>query len=322
MTIRCRRCQVQVNLSSPCCECSHGIPDIRVQNNSNSDYESLYNEIAESDIEESMQPQELKTAKASDDVFNLRKLLHGKSNLKILEIGPGSGELARELAPYGSVYLLDITSKYLEKLSFATGRFVGNIETIPFYEEFDLIVLCDVLEHVLNEGDALLSIQSALRLGGAVYLRCPSNEPLVSYAQLLGSKYAYVHLRTYSRKSMRRALEFAGLHVVKSKYSQAIPIGFARRNFGVKRLRLARANRFTAEIRFALSGRGTLPRAKGLDFVGARLEAVSWKIADVVRIKKLRGLTATFWYQPSEVWAIGRKNLQLELTNSQDRHIE
>ena len=312
MTINCRKCHVVVTLSAPRCNCLNGIADIRFKNELNADYESLYNEIADSDLEESIQPQELKEAQAKQDIVNLKRVLKGKSGLRVLEIGPGSGHFARELSSFGSVYLGDITPRYIERLEFATGRFVCDVESIPFVDEFDLIVLCDVLEHVLNEGDALLSIQSALKVGGAIYLRCPSNEPLVSYSQRLGSKFPYVHLRTYSRKSMRRALEHTGFRVVQTEYSPAIAIGFSRRNFGIKQLRLARANRFTNEIRYALSGVGTNPRARGLDFVLTRVEAVCWKIVEVLKIAWLRRLITSSWYRPSEVWAIGLKKSALD----------
>jgi 16S rRNA A1518/A1519 N6-dimethyltransferase RsmA/KsgA/DIM1 with predicted DNA glycosylase/AP lyase activity len=71
----------------------NGIADIRFKNELNADYESLYNEIADSDLEESMQPQELKEARAKQDIVNLKRVLKGKSALRVLEIGPGSGHL-------------------------------------------------------------------------------------------------------------------------------------------------------------------------------------------------------------------------------------
>ena len=312
--VTCRRCKSIISLAEATCSCANGVPDLRRITGVSSQYADLYDEIASDDLDESMQPHEMKRQRAKKDIQNLRSVLRHRQNLNILEIGPGSGYLAKELTCYGSVFVLDITPRYIEKLDFVSGRFIGDVELLPFENQFDLIVMCDVLEHVLNEGDSLLSIHRALRTGGAIYIRCPSNEPLVSYAQKLGSKFPYVHLRSYTRKSLRRALEHSGHQNVKTQYSSATALGFARRDFRFPNLRIARSRRFIAEIQYSLTNQGSVQKPKGLDLFLTYVEAATWRIAKVLRLPIFVRVTGSLWYRPSEVWAIGTKRIDLPIT--------
>ena len=50
---------------------------------------------------------------------------------------------------------------------------LADAERLPFRAEFDVIVSSDVLEHVLNVGDFLVSVREALRPGGRFVVRVP-----------------------------------------------------------------------------------------------------------------------------------------------------
>lgn len=207
----------------------------------------------------------------------------------------------------GDLYATDVTDEYLNEMNFCARKFLSNVEDLPFENEFDLIVLCDVLEHVLNEGDAILSIRRALKPGGLVYLRCPANEPLVNYARLVGSPYPYVHLRTYSPKRFWNLANHAGLKVLRTKHLPSSITGFARRSFGIRKLQFVRSQRHTTEIMhsFGLIDEKIVPR--GLDKFLVSVEGATWYFVKKLRIPYLSQLVAWIWYRPSESFLVARK---------------
>ncbi|NJN40032.1 MAG: class I SAM-dependent methyltransferase [Gammaproteobacteria bacterium] len=77
----------------------------------------------------------------------------------------------------------------------------------------DVAVSTDVMEHVLNVGAFLFSLNRALRPGGRAFIRVPFKENLVAYAPQAGCRYRFVHLRTFDRTLMREALEGAGFRL-------------------------------------------------------------------------------------------------------------
>jgi SAM-dependent methyltransferase len=113
---------------------------------------------------------------------------------------------------------------------------MANAEALPFAEHFDVIVATDVLEHVLNVGSFLYSLNRALRSGGRLYVRVPYRENLLSYSPHLGCPYRFVHLRTYDRPLLRQALEEAGFVVERLWHDGYLP-GIARPIWAGGRLR-------------------------------------------------------------------------------------
>jgi SAM-dependent methyltransferase len=89
----------------------------------------------------------------------------------------------------------------------------GNAERLPFRETFDLLVSTDVMEHVLNLGSFLVSVNQSLRNGGVAIIRVPYRESLIAYSAQAGCKYEFVHLRTFNRRSLSDAMEGAGFAV-------------------------------------------------------------------------------------------------------------
>jgi len=160
-------------------------------------YVSNYREIALADIGEAMQNREFLGQKAQTDLSRMGNV----RGLRVLEVGPGLGDLSRALVSAGAeVDACDIIDVYLKDLApDLSGRtFVADVENLGIEAHYDLIILCDVLEHVLRPQDALLSVFHALKPGGRLYVRVPSFEPLLQYSRLLGCPWQAVHLRTYT----------------------------------------------------------------------------------------------------------------------------
>ena len=122
---------------------------------------------------------------------------------EVCDVGSGKGYLVRKLLARGagSVTAVDISLPYLVRMVGQPGvsPVMANAEALPFAEHFDVIVATDVLEHVLNVGSFLYSLNRALRSGGRLYVRVPYRENLLSYSPQLGCPYRFVHLRTYDR---------------------------------------------------------------------------------------------------------------------------
>ena len=81
------------------------------------------------------------------------------------------------------------------RTSFHTA--VGNVEFMPFRECFDWVVATDILEHVLNLGNALVRIARSLKPGGrfACQLTIGFKEALGQYSIYNGQKYEFAHMR-------------------------------------------------------------------------------------------------------------------------------
>jgi SAM-dependent methyltransferase len=181
-------------------------------------YLDNYEAVAGDDLAESIQDEgylQIQTER-------LFSYLGDVSGLDVCDLGVGQGRLLELIAAQGPASLtgVDIASPYLKRLSTDGVRIViANAENLPFAEEFDLLVASDILEHVLNIGDALLSIHRALRPGGRFVVRVPYKENLTMYAQASGlTKYELVHLRNFNRAGLRQLLEDAGFAVGGFRY--------------------------------------------------------------------------------------------------------
>jgi hypothetical protein len=100
--------------------------------------------------------------------------------------------------------------------------------------KFHLIVACDVFEHVLNEGDAILSVSHSLCNEGALYVRSPYKEPSINYATRLGAPFPFIHLRTYSKRSLQNLVESSGLRTKELRLGKIVMMSHTRRNLFFK----------------------------------------------------------------------------------------
>lgn len=181
---------------------------------------------------------------------------------KVLEIGPGLGHLGKVLQNNLDYYAADLVPNYLTKLGLESGKaYLWDVTLGGIQSKFDAIVACDVFEHVLNEGDAYVSIHDALKKGGLFYLRVPYREPLVNYSTLLGAPYPYVHLRSYTLTYLKEMCSYSGFRVIRVKKRYNFEAGWARRDFGVPFLRTLRSRTEISQLKQAYLGNLTTSRA-------------------------------------------------------------
>ena len=111
----------------------------------------------------------------SDLALETHREIGSVDKLDVAELGVGQGFLQKAfiLEKPKSLLALDIAQDYIENAkkifhnseNFSTDfhSAVGNVEFMPFKECFDLIVATDILEHVLNLGNALIRISRSLK---------------------------------------------------------------------------------------------------------------------------------------------------------------
>lgn len=135
----------------------------------------------------------------SASVHNLAKRIECHSSCKVLDIGCGWGQPAFELASYWKASVLGITtsvvqSEYIERTAVGTGLDVSTLVTdaespaLLDLGSYDVIWLCEVLEHVIKRDVLLERLHAAVKPGGwcllTVSCDCVGREAI--YSEILG----------------------------------------------------------------------------------------------------------------------------------------
>ena len=183
------------------------------------DYRDNYDEIAADDLAESIQPAHY-LARAAE---TLASYLGPVTGLRVCELGVGQGLLFDKLlaSSPSSLTGVDISLAYLRRYR-ESGTMVNvvlaNAENLPYQEAFDIVVASEILEHVLNAGDFLISLHRCLAAGGRAVVRVPYKEDLRQYARQNGCPYRFVHLRTFTRGSFVDMMQRAGFKTRRLHY--------------------------------------------------------------------------------------------------------
>jgi 2-polyprenyl-3-methyl-5-hydroxy-6-metoxy-1,4-benzoquinol methylase len=135
---------------------------------------------------------------------------------RLLEIGCGAGELLAQAQQQGfEVRGVEVSPSSTLVANNRLGRQAveaGTLETanVP-PQHFDVIVGCDVVEHVRNPQAFLARVYECLKPGGMVFLITPSPDSLSR--KVLGRhwmEYKTEHLFYFSNKSLKHLLSAAG----------------------------------------------------------------------------------------------------------------
>jgi len=271
--ILCPDCRVPVASldADGCSSCSwqsdrvEGIPVFLSSNDRGGglfpEYLANYDRIAGDDLDASIQDPSFLEQEA-DELESHIGPVAGKS---VLDVGVGQGVLfdrLRRLQP-AQLVGVDISVAYLRRYAGANGTRVvlANAENMPFRDEFDLAVAADVLEHVLNVSDMLVSLNEALVQGGTLAVRVPYKDNLLQYARLRGCKYDMVHLRNFAEDNLTDLLAHAGFEVQRLHYG----------GFAVYRPRPYVVATEAGRRLWAIAGRHLPQRADGFLSLGPRL---------------------------------------------------
>ena len=183
-------------------------------------YRELYDRIAEDDIDTPIQGDELLDLEAE----RLLEAVGPVTGAAVCDIGVGRGRFFERLLAERPRLLVgvDLAPAYLRRLRADSPdvRLVrANAESLPFRDELDVLVASDVLEHVLNPADFLESAVDALVPGGRLLVKVPYRENISQYRRSAGCPYEMVHLRTFDRPLLRKALVDSGLRPERYTYS-------------------------------------------------------------------------------------------------------
>lgn len=140
----------------------------------------------------------------------------------VLEVGAGSGATLLELKKSGiasKIYGYDIVDICLDKKEFE-HFIVGNIELeeIPFNTKFDIIILADVLEHLIEPEKVLEKLTPFLNQDGHIYISLPNIRYFKAiYQILLKGDFKYeeegildkTHLRFFCKKNMKELISYS-----------------------------------------------------------------------------------------------------------------
>jgi SAM-dependent methyltransferase len=141
--------------------------------------------------------------------------------LRILDVGCGDGLFFDRLARFGRVDGLEPDSSLLSDTRWRANIRVGTLG--PDFrpdDPYDLVLMLDVLEHILDDGEALRAARSALKPGGRLLLTVPA-------LPWLWSRHdeANEHHRRYVPRTLRDVLGDAGFVVETLRFAFAWTVG-------------------------------------------------------------------------------------------------
>lgn len=159
---------------------------------------------------------------------------------RILEVGPATGYVTKVLAERGNqVTAIEVDPEMAKSAAKHAERIiVADIETLDFDEEFepasfDIILLGDVLEHLRDPPATLRRLITLLAPDGAVVASIPNVAHAAVRLSLLAGRFVYTpsglldatHVRFFTRESIYRLFEAAGLLIGEEKRIELGPFG-------------------------------------------------------------------------------------------------
>ena len=145
------------------------------------------------------------------------RFLKKEDNNEILDIGCGTGIILKYLQQFGMVYGLDsspIAVKYSNMRVNGAVKLGSLTDSVPFSEnQFDLVMLLDVIEHIDDDEIALRKAYDLLKEKGIIICTVPAYKFLWS-----GHDDAQQHKRRYIRSELKTKIINAGFEIKKLSY--------------------------------------------------------------------------------------------------------
>jgi ubiquinone/menaquinone biosynthesis C-methylase UbiE len=162
----------------------------------------------------------------------LKQKYGDRRDLRILDIGCGTGEMSRKLSAFGNVVSADFSPLALDfsKRRGLTDLCAADAMKLPFRDcAFDVVVSLDILEHLPDDEAALQEFQRVLKPGGRVIATVPAYKSLWS-----GHDVALMHFRRYVSREVRERFTRARLKIEKLSYAMTFlyPVAWFVRKLG------------------------------------------------------------------------------------------
>jgi 2-polyprenyl-3-methyl-5-hydroxy-6-metoxy-1,4-benzoquinol methylase len=166
-------------------------------------------------------------------------LLTGQDK-KVLEIGPATGYITRVLRDRGCrVTCIEVDPEAAQRAAPWSERIiVGDVEQLDFRgalpdERFDVILLGDVLEHLVDPGDLLVRCREFLKDRGYVVASIPNAAHGSVRLALLAGRFPYTdwglldrtHLRFFDREGVETLFTEAGYSIREWRRKTNDPFG-------------------------------------------------------------------------------------------------
>lgn len=186
------------------------------------DYLDNYSQIAKDDVAQSILPMWLREFQAKK-VVNICKKYRGQ---KVLDIGMGHGVVLKMLNHKFKVGV-DIAKEFCPDI-------VAVAEHLPLKDKsFDIIIMSDILEHVIEPLIVLNEAKRTLADEGIIVIRTPFNEDIFKYKD---SKYKYVHLRTHNKESFEWYEKVLALKICEVHYDEFLVCSMNRLGRTIQRV--------------------------------------------------------------------------------------
>lgn len=180
------------------------------------------------------------------------RLFPQRPNVKVLDVGCGSGRFLRILKDMGHEAVgVDISREAVETArQSGVPAFVGNLETFDGFEqvgrEFDVITLLDVLEHTFMPAALLRGLLPWLKRGGCLIVSVPNIACIHARLTLLvghfpsrpSGTFDSGHIRWFTRSNLGDYIHQAGALQITGYLASPLP-PLAR--FGLWRLEKSQA---------------------------------------------------------------------------------
>jgi 2-polyprenyl-3-methyl-5-hydroxy-6-metoxy-1,4-benzoquinol methylase len=136
---------------------------------------------------------------------------------KIIEIGAGTGNVSRYLKEH-TYNKISVGEMHLNGLKYAQSYGIEeyyqfDLLDSPFQNEFDVVCLFDVLEHIEDDNLALSNIYQMLKPRGEIILTVPSHQWLWNRDDAIAG-----HKIRYTKKELVERLEANGFEIVTKRY--------------------------------------------------------------------------------------------------------
>jgi 2-polyprenyl-3-methyl-5-hydroxy-6-metoxy-1,4-benzoquinol methylase len=162
-------------------------------------------------------------------------------NCDVLDLGCGEGYFAERLNKNGN-RVVGVDELAAPKHEALLDRYIradlsqGLAEVVPHlgHRTFDRVLLQDIVEHIPQPARLLEDCRKVLRARGELLVSVPNIANITVRLSLLFGRFEYAergildrtHLRFFTRKSARHALEHAGYEIVEEKAS-VMPVELA-----------------------------------------------------------------------------------------------
>jgi SAM-dependent methyltransferase len=167
--------------------------------------------------------------KAKNDLISIlmEKACKEKRDLKILNIGVGTGEDLEILNKFGKNYIIDIDKNALSLIDnrLCQEKIIANASNLPYQDDFfDVAVSFDVFEHIKDQQKAVRECYRVLKENGALVFSVPAFNFLYS-----SHDRALNHHRRYDRGNLKNLLsDFSNLKTFFWNSLLFTPIAFKR----------------------------------------------------------------------------------------------